>query len=87
MILTHVFGEQLVVWALDRFVYYVRDNKSITLQAKNQIIQFVTIIKSSVPLLLSLNRVSFYWNGSYYTLAKRLFNIRYVNNFYFINLF
>lgn len=82
MILAHVFGEQLIALVLDRFIDCVRDNKSITLQAKTQIINSMAIIKSLVPLLQSLNKVLFYWNGSFYTWAKRLFNIRYVSNIY-----
>jgi len=82
MISAHVFGDQLIVLALDRFIDYVQDNKSITLQAKNQIVHFTTSIKSLVPLFQSFNRVLFYWNGSFYTWAKRFFNIKYVSNNY-----
>lgn len=78
MISAHVFGDQLIILALDRFVDYVRNNKLITLQAKDQIIYFITIVKSIVPLFQRLNRVLFYWNGSFYSWAKRFFNIRYV---------
>lgn len=82
MVLAHIFGEQLIALVLDRFIDYVRDNRTITFQAKNLIINFVTIIKSLVPLFQSLNKVLFYWDGSFYTWAKRLFNIRYVRNIY-----
>jgi hypothetical protein len=79
MILVHVFGDQLIILALDRFINYIQDSQSITLQAKNQIVHFMTTIKSLVPLFQSLNKVLFYWNGSFYTWAKRYFNIRYVS--------
>lgn len=82
MILAHVFGDQLVILVLDRFIGYVRDNKSITVQSKNQIVYFATVVKSLVPLFQSVNRVLFYWNGSFYTWAKRFFNIKYVSNCY-----
>ncbi|XP_025410908.1 peroxisome biogenesis factor 10-like [Sipha flava] len=78
MILVHVFGDQLIILALDRFINYIQDSQSITLQAKNQIVHFMTTIKSLVPLFQSLNKVLFYWNGSFYTWAKRYFNIRYI---------
>ncbi|VVC38164.1 Hypothetical protein CINCED_3A003303 [Cinara cedri] len=78
MISVHIFGDHLIVLALKHFIDYVRDNKSITPQAKDQIIYFMTTIKSLIPLFQSLNRVLFYWNGSFYTLAKRFFNIRYI---------
>lgn len=80
MILAHVFGDQLIFLALDRFIDYIRDNKSITPQAIDQIISMATIIKLLVTLFQSLNRVWFYWNGSFYTWAKRFFNIKYVSN-------
>lgn len=79
MILAHVFGDRLIILALDRLVDNVQHNKSITRQAKDQIIQVATTIKSLVPLLQSLNRVLFYWNGSFYTWAKRFFLIKYVS--------
>lgn len=85
MISAHVFGDQLILFALDRLIGYVHDNKSITLQAKTQIVHFMTIIKSLVPLFQSLNRVLFYWNGSFYTWAKRFFNIKYVSYFSNVN--
>jgi len=78
MILAHIFGDRLIILALDRLVDNVRHNKSITRQAKDQIIQVATTVKSLVPLLQSLNRVLFYWNGSFYTWAKRFFLIKYV---------
>lgn len=78
MILAHVFGDRLIILALDRLVDNVRHNKSIRRQAKDQIIQVTTTVKSLVPLLQSLNRVLFYWNGSFYTWAKRLFLIKYI---------
>lgn len=81
MISAHVFGDQLILLALDHFISYVQDNQSITKQAKNQIVSFVMTIKSLVPLFQSINRVLFYWNGSFYTWAKRFFNIRYVSNY------
>jgi len=79
MILAHVFGDRLIILALDRLIYYVQYNKSITSQAKDQIIHITTTIKSLVPLLQSLNRVLFYWDGSFYTWAKRFFFIKYVS--------
>lgn len=78
MISAHVFGEKLIILALDRFIDYVQDNKSITVQAKKQIIHLIKTIKSILPLFQRLNRVLFYWNGYYYSWAKRFFNIRYV---------
>ncbi|XP_060871763.1 uncharacterized protein LOC132945943 [Metopolophium dirhodum] len=78
MILSHVFGDRLIIFALDRLIYYVQYNKSITSQAKDQIIHIATTIKSLVPLLQSLNRVLFYWDGSFYTWAKRFFFIKYI---------
>lgn len=78
MISAQVFGEKCIILVLDRLINYVQDNKSITIQAKNQIIYFLTTIKSIIPLFQRLNRVLFYWNGSYYSWAKRFFNIRYV---------
>lgn len=81
MIMAHVFGDQLIVLALDRFIDYVRSNESITLQAKHHIADVAAAIKSVVPLFQSLNRVLFYWNGSFYTWAKRFFNIKYVSNY------
>lgn len=79
MILAHVFGDKLIALALDRFIDEVRRNKLITFQARDQIVHVLTVIKSLVPLFQSLNRVLFYWNGSFYTWAKRFFNIRYVS--------
>ncbi|KAE9544776.1 hypothetical protein AGLY_000318 [Aphis glycines] len=78
MILAHVFGDRLIILALDRLVDNVQHNKSITRQAKDQIIQVATTVKSLVPLLQSLNRVLFYWNGSFYTWAKRFFLVKYI---------
>lgn len=79
MISVHIFGDQIITLALDRFIDYIQDSKSITIQAKNQIVHFMTTIKSLVPLFQSLNKVLFYWDGSFYTWAKRYFNIRYVS--------
>jgi len=79
MILAHAFGDRLIVLALDRFINFVSGNQSITAQAKDQIVYLVTTIKSLVPLFQSLNRVLFYWNGSFYTWAKRFFNVSYVS--------
>ncbi|XP_026813648.1 peroxisome biogenesis factor 10-like [Rhopalosiphum maidis] len=78
MILAHVFGDRLIILALDRLIDNVQHSKSITNQAKDQIIQVTTTVKSLVPLLQSLNRVLFYWNGSFYTWAKRFFLIKYI---------
>ncbi|XP_025196150.1 peroxisome biogenesis factor 10-like [Melanaphis sacchari] len=78
MILAHVFGDRLIILALDRLIDNVQHNKSITSLAKDQIIRFATSVKSLVPLLQSLNRVLFYWNGSFYTWAKRFFHIKYI---------
>lgn len=83
MISVHVFGDQLIILALNYFIDYIKKNKSITIQAKDQIIHFITNIKSLIPLFQSLNRVLFYWNGSFYTWAKRFFNIKYVSNCFY----
>lgn len=79
MILAHAFGDRLIVLVLDRFIEFVRGNGSFTAQAKDQIVHFVTTVKLLVPLFQSLNKVLFYWNGSFYTWAKRIFAIRYVS--------
>lgn len=80
MVLAHVFGDQLIFLALNRFIDSVQTNQTITLQAKDQIVRTATTVKSLVPLFQSLNRVLFYWNGSFYTWAKRFFNITYVSD-------
>lgn len=80
MVSAHVFGDRIITLALDGFIEYIQNNKSITLNAKDQIVHCTTIIKSLVPLFQSFNRVLFYWNGSFYTWAKQFFNIRYVSS-------
>lgn len=81
MVFVHVFGEHIIVQTLNYFIDYIRDNKAITIHAKDQIIRSIMTVKSLVPLFQSLNRVLFYWNGAFYTWAKRFFNISYVSNY------
>lgn len=81
MVFVHVFGDQIFVQTLNYFIDCIRDNKAITTHAKDQIIRFMMTVKSLLPLFQSLNRVLFYWNGTFYTWAKRFFNISYVSNY------
>jgi len=85
MIAAHVFGDHFIVLAIDNFITYIQGNKLITLQAKDQIVQFMTTIKHLAPLFQSLNKVLFYWNGSFYTWSKRFFNIKYVSIMFLLN--
>lgn len=46
---------------------------------KCKFLQCLGIVKASLPFLIHFHHAVFYWDGTYYNIAKRLTGIKYVS--------
>lgn len=74
-------GDELYNKALRHFENKLKENKSLTPEARVTLIRSVQFLIHNKELLLRINQTLFYLNGEYYHISNRLTKIQYVSNF------
>lgn len=52
---------------------------NITPEARERLLEFIVVMKAALPYIQRLHRGIFYFNGTFYHIAKRLTGIHYVS--------